>query len=400
MLKKYLQTSLIFLVVLGLALPGTRAAANNKADEAAGFIPFEVEAEAALLMEPETGSILYAKNADEPLPPASITKMMTQLLAFEALQEGRAHLDDIVTVSERAWRLKGSTMFLNVGQDVSFADLLTGISVVSANDACIAVAEHLTGSEEQFVTLMNERAASLGMTNTRFENSSGLPSAGHYMSARDIAILSREIVLHQPELLKLESQMTFSFNDISQNNRNPLLGRYSGADGLKTGWTNEAGHCLAATAVQNDTRLIAVVLGTKSENARLNVTRQLLDYGFRNFAMKEMLAPGDSAGEVPLLRGHEKELKVTVASPLRVMLPVSQNDPVEMVINLLPNPPTAPVMKGDKVGMIQVVLDGHILNEGALVAAEEVRQANFVVRAFRSAVDFVKNLIQSRGRSD
>lgn len=389
------KTAVILTLALILSLPGGVAVGAPTAD----LMPFEVEAEAAILMEAETGSILYAKNADKALPPASITKMMTQLLAFEALQEGRAHLEDIIVTSEKAWRLKGSSMYLNVGQQVTFRDLITGISVVSANDACIAVAEHLTGSEEHFVRAMNERAETLGMTNTRFENSTGLPAAGHYMSARDIAILSREIVLNQPELLKLEGQMSFTFNGITQENRNPLLGRYTGADGLKTGWTGEAGYCLAATAVQNDVRLIAVILGTAEEKVRENVTRQLLDYGFRNFALEVIYSPGDIAGEVPLQRGRERELKVTVASPLKVMVPVGQSSPVELVQNI-PETPVAPVSQGDKVGMVQVMVDGYVVNEGALVAAEDVRQANIFVRLFRFAVDFVRNLIESRGRSD
>jgi serine-type D-Ala-D-Ala carboxypeptidase (penicillin-binding protein 5/6) len=400
MLQRVRQFTLILLIVISLALPGGMIFATpGEGNDAPALMPFDVDATAAFVMEPETGSTLYAKNADDPLPPASITKMMTQLLAFEALQEGRAKLDDIVVISEKAWRLGGSTMFLNVGQEVTFGDLLVGISVVSANDACIAVAEHLTGSEELFVKMMNERAATLGMTNTRFENSTGLPSAGHYMSARDIALLGQEIVLHQRELLQLESQISFTFNDISQKNRNPLLGRYTGADGLKTGWTNEAGFCLAATAVQNDIRLIAVALGTESESARLNVTRQLLDYGFRNFVMQVLLTPGEIAGEVPLLNGRERELKVTVAAPLKAMVPAGQDVPVELVKNLT-GTPTAPISQGDKVGMMQVVVDGYVVNEGALVAAEDVRQANIFVRGFRFVLDFFKGLIQKIGRSE
>ncbi len=401
MLQRFWKTAIVFAIVLGLALPGGMGAGTGTAGEAEGsdLMPFEVEAGAAILMEAETGSILYAKNADEPLPPASITKMMTQLLAFEALQEGRANLDDMVVTSEKAWRLGGSTMFLNVGDEVSFEDLLAGISVVSANDACISVAKHLMGSEEHFVRAMNERAASLGMTNTRFENSTGLPSAGHYMSARDIAILGREITLHQPDLLKLESQMSFTYNEITQPNRNPLLGSYTGADGLKTGWTGEAGYCLAATAVQNDFRLIAVVMGTESLKTREAATRQLLDYGFRNFTLKEILSPGEIAGEVPLQRGRDRELKVTVAAPLKVMVPLGHSSPIELVKNII-DTPVAPVTKGDKVGMIQVMLDDYMVNEAALVAAEDVRQANLVVRLFRSVVDLVRNLIENRGRSD
>ena len=392
------KTFLILLTVLALALPAGVGAEPSNEGETQGdnILPFDVDAEAAILMEPDTGTLLYAKNADIPLPPASITKMMTQLLAFEALRDGRASLEDVVVVSERAWRLGGSTMFLNAGQKVTFEDLITGISVVSANDACIAVAEHLTGSEEMFVRNMNDRAASLGMFNTRFENSTGLPSAGHYMSARDIALLGQEIVLNHPDLLELESQLSFTFNDIKQANRNKLLGSYPGADGLKTGWTEEAGFCLAATAIQGGTRLIAVALGTKDDGIRLAVTRQLLDYGFRNFAIKEILSPGDIAGEIPLEKGRERELPVTVASPLRVMAPLNRD--VELVKNI-PIQPEAPLSRGDKVGTIRVVFDGHVIKEGALVAADDARQANIVVRLFRSAVDFVMNLIQSRSRS-
>ncbi len=360
-------------------------------------LPFDLEAEAALLLEAETGSILYAKNTDTPLPPASITKMMTLLLVFEAIEAGRASLDDVIVISENAWRMQGSQMYLEIGQKVILKDLVQGISVVSANDACVAVAEYLMGSEEVFVQEMNDKARSLGMTKTNFENSTGWPSAGHYMSARDIGILSREIINNHPELMEYESQRQFTFNNIKQYNRNPLLGSYTGADGMKTGWTEEAGYCLAGTAVQNEMRLIAIVLNTQSEKTRLDTSRQLLDFGFRNFKTKILLTPEDIAGEIPVGKGKERTLEVTVASPLKAVLPA--NSEAEVELKIIGNTIEAPLAKGDAAGTIQVQVGGKVILERELVAAKNIAKANIFVRGFRSIIDLIAGTFQKISRS-
>jgi serine-type D-Ala-D-Ala carboxypeptidase (penicillin-binding protein 5/6) len=355
------------------------------------IMPFDIDAKAALLSEPETGAALYAKNPDQPLPPASITKIMTLLLAFEAMQEGLASWDDTILVSENAWRMGGAQMFLEINQEVSFGDLLTGISVISANDACIAVAEHLAGSEAFFVQRMNERAAKLGMNNTRFQNTTGLPAEDHYMSARDIAILAREVVLNHPKLLELEAMREFTFNNIRQFNRNPLLGRYPGADGLKTGWTKEAGYSLVGTARQGEFRLISVALDTPSANVRSNVSRQLLDYGFRNFVMKEAVSPGDILGDIPVSRGKERTVAVTVDKPLRAILPSGKDRDIEVVKNVNGNL-RAPIRQGEKVGTVQIVVQNNPVAGGDMVTVSKVEKAGLFTRFFRAIGDFFKGI--------
>ncbi len=403
-LKKFSKISLAVLLVFSIlfqsAVSIVEGTPENSAEPADAseeltpdnlLMPFDVDARAAILLEPETGTVIYAKNPDEPLPPASITKMMTLLLAFEALEEGRVGRDDIIIVSERAWRKGGSQMFLEVNREVTLWDLLTGISVVSANDACIAVAEHLTGSEEHFVQLMNERAAALGMTATRFKNSTGWPAADHYMSARDIAILAKQIVLHHPDLVELEAKPEFTFNDIRQFNRNPLLGRFPGADGLKTGWTTEAGYSLAGTAVQNEMRLISVVLNTPDEGARSRISKKLLNYGFRNFTLQEVVSAGSPLGEISLEKGRKRELPVNAANSLQAIFPINQEDQLEITKNIAATP-VAPVAEGDIMGTVQVLLDGKILAEGNLVAGEDIDKANILVRIFRAIGDFLRGL--------
>ncbi|MBN2033566.1 MAG: D-alanyl-D-alanine carboxypeptidase [Deltaproteobacteria bacterium] len=362
------------------------------------LMPFDVEAKAAFLYEPEAGTILYAKNPDHPLPPASITKVMTLLLAFEALDTGVASWDDMIIVSENAWRMGGAQMFLEIGQEVSFRDLLTGISVISANDACIAMAEHLKGSESFFVQRMNERAAKLGMSNTRFQNSTGLPADDHYMSARDIAILAREIVLNHPGLLEMEAMREFTFNGIRQFNRNPLLGRYPGADGLKTGWTKEAGYSLVGTAKQKEFRLISVVLDTPSAKVRSDVSRQLMDYGFRNFVMREVVSPGDILGTIPVSRGKEKTVPVTVERPLKCMIASGRVDRVNVTYGVNKNL-QAPAPRGERVGTVKVLIDNDIVARGELVTLAEVERAGFFSRLFRAIGDFFKSIIATIFRS-
>jgi D-alanyl-D-alanine carboxypeptidase (penicillin-binding protein 5/6) len=354
---------------------------------------FDVAAGSAVLVEVSTGQLLFDKGADIPLPPASITKLMTLLLALEAVEKGQVAWDDPVIVSERAWRMGGSEMFLKIGQEVTFGDLLTGISVVSANDACIAVAEHLAGSEEIFVQRMNKRASELGMTNSSFVNSSGIPATGHQMSARDIALLSRYLVQKHPKVLELYAKREFTFNDIRQFNRNPLLGRFPGADGLKTGWTDEAGYCLVGTAVQDGIRLISVVLNTAGEQERLTATQKLLNYGFRNFELHTAAAAGDHIGEgVPVRDGRKPFVPVTSKEDIRVMVPAGrQPADLELLIaetaDLL-----APVKAGTSAATLEVRLDGITLATAELVTAEDISRANLFVRLLRAVSRLFLNL--------
>ncbi|MBT9134737.1 MAG: D-alanyl-D-alanine carboxypeptidase DacF [Firmicutes bacterium] len=354
---------------------------------------FDVAAGTAVLMEASTGQLLFDKDSGTPLPPASITKLMTLLLALEAVEKGQVAWEDPVIASERAWRMGGSEMFLKIGQEVTFGELLTGIAVVSANDACIAVAEHLAGSEEVFVQRMNERAAELGLTNSSFRNSSGIPEPGHRMSARDIAALSRHLLRVHPTVLELYAQREFTFNDIRQFNRNPLLGRFPGADGLKTGWTDEAGYCLVGTAVQNEMRLISVVLNTAGEQERLTATQELLNYGFRNFKLHPAAAAGGPIGEgVPVRDGRKLSAAVISKEEVRVVLPAGR-EPGELEM-LITNPADlqAPLTAGTSAATLEVRLDGATLTTAELVTAEDIARANFFVRLLRTITSLFRNL--------
>lgn len=342
---------------------------------------FESAAQAAVLMDYFTGKILYEKNAAQAKPPASITKLMTLLLAFEALDDGDVTWEIPLTVSEAAWRMGGSQMFLEIGQEVTFRDLITGISVVSANDACVVVAEYLAGSEGAFVGAMNEKAAQLGLQHTTFKNATGLPAEGHVMSPMDIVVLSRHLLTNYPGVLEFESQREFTYNGIKQYNRNPLVGRYEGADGLKTGWTEEAGFCLAATAQREGLRLISVILNTPGEKERLTAAEELLDYGFANFRLYE-IPEGEVIEDVPVPNG--RKLSVPVGTASRVALAVERTQITELVQEVkAADDVRAPIKRGEPLGVLQIKRGEQVLAEAELVAAEDVARANILVRFFR-----------------
>ncbi|HHV58974.1 MAG TPA: D-alanyl-D-alanine carboxypeptidase [Clostridiaceae bacterium] len=343
---------------------------------------FDVDAQSAILIEASTGQVVFEKNADIPMPPASITKIMTLFLAFEALDKGDITWEDQVVVSEDAWRMDGSEMFLNIGTKVSVGDLITGISVVSANDGCIALAEYLYGSEKAFVEAMNKKAKELGLKNTQFKNSNGLPAEGHYMSARDIAILARELITRHPRILELESMREFTYNGIKQYNRNPLLGVFPGADGLKTGWTEEAGYCLVGTAVQNDMRMISVVLKTENEEQRLKASRELLSYGFRNFEKATLVWADSVIGERPVKDGKELSVEVIAKDDISAVVPIDSKDKVEKIAEYSKEL-VAPVSKGEVVGTLKLELDGRLLGQTDILVNQDVARAGFFVRLFR-----------------
>lgn len=358
---------------------------------ASAFGQFETAAGSAILMEASTGEILYEKNADVPLPPASITKVMTLLIAFEALEQGLIDWDDDVNITEKAWRMEGSKMFLQVGDKVKLGDIITGISVVSANDGCVALAEHLYGSENAFVNVMNQRAKGLGMTNSTFKNSSGLPSKGHVMSAKDIAVLSRYIIENYPEILELESQPEFTYNNIRQFNRNPLLGTFEGADGLKTGWTEEAGYCLVGTAKQNDIRVISVVLNTKSEEERFEASQELLTYGLRNFKKIDFVNAGEVVENISVKNGTKESVPLVANNSISLVIPVSREKDVQIVASVDTDTVKAPVEKGEVLGKIEVVLDDKVLAISDISASEDVSRLGFFKILIRNIINFFKS---------
>lgn len=384
--KKILALALIFLFIFGggLLFPFTNSVSAE--------ISFpEVSSESAVLMEFSRGEILFSKNGDVRMPPASLTKMMTLLLAYEALEEGRVTLDEEVTISEKAWQTGGSQMFLNVGQKVSYEDLMTGIAVISANDACVALAEHLFGLEASFVQEMNKKARELNLKNTQFENASGLPHPDHFSSAEDIAILSHYLISTYPEVLKLYSQREFTFNEIPQMNRNPLLGRFPGADGLKTGHTSEAGYCLAGTAEQNGMRFITVVFNAPSEAVRLKDSEALLNFAFRNYSLEEVFSEGEIVTAVKVSKGVEKEVQLQVGNAVKVVIPYHRKEDLTCRINA-PETITSPVEKGTPLGKVEIILDDTVLYEEPLLAAEDVARAGRLALLYRSVSEFISSL--------
>lgn len=379
MKKKSLFIILLVMTLLISILPGNVSA------------QLETPAGAAILLDASSGQVLFEKNADSALPPASITKIMTLLVAFEAMENGKVKGSDIVTVSENAWRMSGSRMFLEVNQKVTIDDLITGISIVSANDACVALAEYLYGSENAFVRVMNQRAAELGLSKTHFENATGLPVAGHTMSARDIATLARYLINKFPRILEIESTRELTFNNIRQFNRNPLLGKFPGADGLKTGWTDEAGYCLVGTAKQEDTRLISVVLHTANENERLLATQEILNHGFKNFEKKQIVKAGDLFESIPVKDGKKQSVALVAESDISVIIPVARENEIIKATTLSPTL-NAPVVQGAEAGLLEIKLDDKVIGSTRLVTAEAVKKAGFFERLFRAIGNFFKSI--------
>lgn len=367
------------------------------AGEEADF-ELELTAAAAVLIEAETGKILYAKNAAEPLPPASLVKIMTLLAAMEELKRGTVDWDTVVTASRRAWETGGSTMFLNINDRATFEELIKGIAVVSANDACVAVAEHLYGSEAAFVQKMNRRAAELGLENTNFTNSHGLHDPDQYMSALDVARLAAYFIQTQPEAAAFQSEREFTYNEIRQFNRNPLLGSYPGADGVKTGSTPEAGSCLAATSMQQGLRLISVVMNSSSLEQRGIDSEVLLNYGFRHYELATLYEPGETAALVPVSRGEQRELALVADRPVAAPVPRHDSNYILEERLILDNPVQAPVEEGQQLGLLQLVDPaGEILDEVELYAAYSLERLGFFSSIFRAIGDFFSGLWE-RGR--
>ena len=341
--------------------------------------PPPLEAKGAILIDAFSGKTLMATQANTRLEPASLTKMMTAYLASDALAQGRLHLDDKVYVSEKAWHAGGSKMFLKVGDSVSVRDLLQGIIVQSGNDASIAIAEHLTGSEEAFVQLMNHEAKQLGMTQTHFTNCTGMPNPDHYSSPRDLALLSRAIIFNYPYDYKLYSQKWFSFNSIKQPNRNRLLWHDEAVDGIKTGHTDTAGFCLAASAMRNNMRLIAVVMGEPSDKSRMQDTQKLLNYGFHFYETKPIFTAFTPLEQARIWLGKEKTLPVGVTQTVYVTVPAGQFKNIQTKLELADNL-HAPINKNQVVGNIRITLNNETVLLQPAIALKDDPRANIFTR--------------------
>lgn len=326
-----------------------------------------IDAEAYYLIDANSGKVLAESNAGAQLDPASLTKLMTAYLVLDALSRDEVSLDDYVKVSEKAWRASGSRMFIEVDSEVLLGDLLRGMIVQSGNDAAIALAEHLSGSEEAFVEKMNLAAAALGMEHTTYRNPNGLTASGHVSTARDIAILSRALVTEFPDYYALFSGREFTYNDITQHNRNALLWRDGGVDGLKTGYTRAAGYCLASSAERDGMRLIAVVLGSSSANARSDSSMDLLDFGFETYQTHRLYTAGEVIAQARVFRGNEDNLPLGPAEDVFVTVPRGEYDKLAASASLAEDL-VAPIKAHQAVGELEVVFGEEQVASVPLVA--------------------------------
>lgn len=347
--------------------------------------PPEIGAKAFLLMDFNSGRVLAERDADQRLEPASLTKIMTAYVVFRELAKGNIKLEDNVTVSEKAWRTEGSRMFAQVGAQIPVESLLKGMIVQSGNDASVALAEHVAGDETVFAQLMNQNAERLGMKNTHYKNSMGLPDPDHYSTARDLGILTRAMIDEFPEYYKWHAIKEFLFNNIKQVNRNRLLWRDPTVDGVKTGHTEGAGFCLVTSAVRENMRMIAVVLGTKSDNDRANANQALLNFGFRFFETRPLYKANEKLAEARVWKGDVTELPLGINRDFYVTFPRGQyqNLKASMEIN---NSITAPVEMSGKMGVIKVALNDQPVGETDLVALQAVAEGGI----FRRAMDSVR----------
>ena len=344
-----------------------------------------IEAKSAILIEADTGSVLYEMNADERLPIASVTKIMTMLLIMEAVDEGVISLDDMVTVSENAMSYGGSTMFLEAGEELSVNDMLKGIAVASANDGSVAMAEHLSGSETAFVDKMNEKAKSLGMSNTNFINTNGLDEDGHYSSARDVSIMSKELLKHK-KITDYTSILTDELRGgkFQLANTNKLIRFYNGANGLKTGSTSEALCCLSASAKRDDMQLIAVVLGAPTSEKRFNTARELLNFGFANYKLDKLVTQNEFIADADVVNGTKKTVRA-IAKSNKVKLTEKSNIKEIQKNILLDSEIEAPIKKGETVGVLEFLSEGTIIDKVEIVASEDIEKKG----VFRIITDIV-----------
>ena len=360
---------------------------------AEGNTDLGLNAKSAILMEESTGNILYESNPDERLPIASVTKVMTMLLIMEAVDSGKISLDDMVTVSENAMSYGGSTMFLETGEQLTVNDMLKGIAVASANDGCVAMAEHLAGSESAFVDMMNEKAKELGMENTHFMNTNGLDEDDHYSSARDVAIMSRELMKHETIFNYTSIWMdTLRGGKFQLANTNKLIRFYDGANGLKTGSTSKALCCLSAAAKRNDMQLIAVVLGAPTSAERFASAKSLLDYGFANYAVNTQITAGDEVQKIAVEKGVDKEVGVVAGDSCSTLVKKGQEDNITKEIKI-DETITAPIEAGQKIGTMTISRDGEVIADLDLNASSTVEKKGIglIIKDFFATIFFGSN---------
>jgi D-alanyl-D-alanine carboxypeptidase (penicillin-binding protein 5/6) len=363
--------------------------------QAANMIPAppQIAATAYLVMDADTGEILLEKNADERFAPASLTKMMTSYIVEYEISRGNVSEDDLVPVSEKAWRTPGSRMFIREGTQVKLGDLLRGVIIQSGNDASVALAEYIAGGERAFADLMNQHATMLGLKNTQFRNATGLPDPEHYSSPHDLALIGRALIQQFPEHYSIYSEKYFTYNDIRQPNRNRLLWRDDSVDGIKTGHTEEAGYCLVASAKRDDMRLISVVLGTNSEEARAQETQKLLAYAFRFFRTHKLYEANQVLNQTRVWGGAVDQVRLGLDEALSVTIPRGQRDQLEASLDL-DRVIKAPIARGQVLGRVVVTLDGEEVKSVPLVALDAVAEGGFFKRIWDEILLFFTGLFQ------
>lgn len=353
--------------------------------------PPQLAASAYLLMDSYTGKILVEHNSDQQVPPASLTKMMTSYIVSGEIARGKIAMDAMVPISVKAWRMGGSKMFIREGTQVSVADLLRGVIIQSGNDASVALAEYVAGTEDAFADLMNQQAALLGMTNTHFENATGWPADGHITTAADLAKLARALINDYPSHYAMYAEKYFSFNGINQANRNRLLFQDPSVDGIKTGHTEEAGYCLVSSAKKDDMRLIAVVMGASSEDSRAAESQKLLSFGFRYYQTHKLYGPGDQINSARVWAGKGDNVSLGVAEGVFLTIPRGAEDSLNATMHV-DNIIKAPITLGQELGNVVVELNGEQLLDIPLVAQNEVEAAGFFARMWDSIKLFFMDL--------
>ena len=360
----------------------------------AAIQPPEMDNTAYVLMDYSTGEILTQKNADQPLPPASLTKMMTSYIIEQRLTSGDLKEDEQVLMSENAW-CRGSSsescMYVPVNKTASVIDMLRGIIIQSGNDASKAMAEHIAGSETSFASLMNEQAQKLGMKNTHFVNSTGMPDDSHEASANDLAKLARAIIKNSGKYYNIYAEKEFTYNGITQGNRNALLATDPSVDGLKTGHTAAAGYCLVASSKRDDMRLISVIMGAKSQQNRADQSRELLNWGFGHFTTVIKAPAGQLIGKLPVWFGEAKEVELATAENLQVLTTKTQKNKITTVIDI-PESIDAPIKKGQQIGKMMAVIDGKAVASVPIIATNDVEQSGFIGRMWQHVVRWAQNL--------
>ncbi|HFC53133.1 MAG TPA: D-alanyl-D-alanine carboxypeptidase [Gammaproteobacteria bacterium] len=351
--------------------------------------PPSLAAKSYVLMDFASRRFIVEHNPNLRSDPASLTKIMTAYVVFNELKNGNIRLDDKVHISEKAWRMEGSRMFVEVDKEVPVADLIKGMVIQSGNDASVALAEHVAGSEEAFASLMNKHARRLGMNDTHFVNATGLPDKEHYTTAHDLALLTRALIEEFPDHYKLNSQKKFHYNGITQYNRNKLLWRDPAVDGVKTGHTEAAGYCLVASAKRDDMRLISVVMNTASEKARAAESQKLLRYGFRFFSSHRLYAANEPLTRLPVWKGESAEVAVGLEQPLHVLIPRGQYDNLKATMNV-DETIVAPVEKGREFGTVSVTLNGKQIAQQPLISLESVAEGGLFTRLRDSVLLLVR----------